>query len=401
MNNEFHYGDIADKLFIMNVATVERLFALGADEFLLYSFYYKTAKWQKSTEVWATNEYVMKCLGWGLKKVRAVKESLVKNGFVEQVRVINKDTGKVEKWTIRVKYVQGLSHSGKNDPVDEKPIGAIPPSGQFKGQNNNNNKISKYILESNNSSPILRNTIPEGNTITSYCPHAENNPVPPTGDILGDKRPVSTAGMKNPTLKTKPEDVGLVRVDFDDVAFGDWERLLNWFEYNRRHGNKVVKPYCKREFKQTVEFLKEQTNGMWFYAVDVLANAIERGYMGFGNAKDGLYYKLKSAEDYDLEEKVAKDFKDRPYMLPEQLERYKPMVLDLSLEFFHEQIGNFERWKAEEQEKIDALDTESPDYEWLRGRLLEKMGTYDRGLNEIVNKIKWVEDEKKSLKNKG
>lgn len=395
------HDDIADKLFIMNVATVERLFALGADEFLLYSFYYKTAKWQKSTEVWANNEYVMKCLGWGLKKVRAVKESLVKNGFVEQVRVINKDTGKVKKWTIRVKYVQGLGHSGKNDPVDEKPIGAIPPPGQFKGQNNNNNKISKYIPESNNSSPILRNTIPEGNTITSYCPHAENNSVPPTGDILGDKRPVSTAGMKNPTLKTKPEDVGLVRIDFDDVAFGDWERLLNWFEYNRRHGNKVVKPYCKREFKQTVEFLKEQTNGMWFYAVDVLANAIERGYMGFGNAKDGLYYKLKSAEDYDLEEKVAKDFKDRPYMLPEQLERYKPMVLDLSLEFFHEQIGNFERWKAEEQEKIDALDTESPDYEWLRGRLLEKMGTYDRGLNEIVNKIKWVEDEKKSLKNKG
>lgn len=78
------HDDIADKLFIMNVATVERLFALGADEFLLYSFYYKTAKWQKSTEVWANNEYVMKCLGWGLKKVKAVKESLIKNGFDEQ-----------------------------------------------------------------------------------------------------------------------------------------------------------------------------------------------------------------------------------------------------------------------------------------------------------------------------
>lgn len=84
MNNEFHYEDVADQLFIMNVATVERLFALGADEFLLYSFYYKTAKWQKSTEVWANDEYVMKCLGWELKKVRAVKENLVKNGFDEQ-----------------------------------------------------------------------------------------------------------------------------------------------------------------------------------------------------------------------------------------------------------------------------------------------------------------------------
>lgn len=266
------------------------------------------------------------------------------------------------------------------------------------GGYNNTDSNSKTESSTNTDSPILRNTIPYGNTITSYCPQGENEPViPPCGDILGDKRPVSTAGMKNPTLKTKPEDVGLVRVDFDDVAFGDWERLLNWFEYNRRHNNKVVKPYCKREFKQTVDFLKEQTNDLWFYAVDVLENAIERGYIGFGNAKDGLYYKLKSAEDYELELSLAKDFKSRPYDLPERVMRYKPMVLDLALEYYNGQIETMQRLKKRYAQELEDLDMELPTADMTRKFLLEKLEKYDREIAEFVNKIKWVENEKKSL----
>lgn len=387
------HDDIADKLFIMNVATVERLFALGADEFLLYSFYYKTAKWQKSTEVWANNEYVMKCLGWGLKKVRTVKENLVKNGFVEQVRVINKDTGKVKKWTIRVKYVQGLSHSGKNDPVDEKTIGAIPPLGQFKGQNNNNNKISKDSLYSNNSTPILRNTIPYGNTITSYCPQ---------GDILGDKRPDGANDLPRPKRSTKPEDYGLVKFDIGSIQFGDWERLMNWFEYNHREksSGKVMRPYCKRMFKQMVNMAKDFSNGIWFKAVDCIEGAVNNGYQGFGNGEKGFFFKPKSDEDYELELSLAKDFALNPEQLPERVERYRPMVLDLAIKAYNDRIEQLQGLRNKYDGEIAALDPKEPNNAQEIAYLRERIERLDKGILESREKIKRYSDEKNALKMK-
>ena len=402
MNNEFLYEDIADQLFIMNVATVDKLFALGADEFLLYSFYLKTAKWQKSTEVWANNEYVMKCLGWGLKKVRATKESLAKNGFVEQIRVVDNASGKVTKWKVKLKYIQGINHPGKNEKKKKKTIGAIPPVGQFKGQNNNNNKIGKDSLYSNNSTPILRNTIPYGNTITTYCPQGGNKPVSPCGDILGDKRPDGANDLPSPKKTNKPEDYGLVKFDISEIEFGDYERLVNWFEYNHREKStgKVMRPYCKKMFKQMVNQAKEFANGIWFKAVDCIEAAVNNNNQGFGKAECGFFVKPKTDEDYELEESLARDYRTHPQDMPERIMRYKPMVLDLALAYCNEQIGKLQGWKSEEEASMNGLDPQNPSYERLRGYALEKIANYDRVITEYVNQIKWVEGEKNSLKTK-
>lgn len=107
--------DIANKLFIMNDVTVEKLFSLGADAFLLYAFYYKTAKWQKNNEIWATNEYVTKKLGWGLKKVREIKKILIDNGFISQEK--QRENGSITAWTIRLKYIQNEPTRAKTPPV--------------------------------------------------------------------------------------------------------------------------------------------------------------------------------------------------------------------------------------------------------------------------------------------
>lgn len=399
MNNEFHYEDIADQLFIMNVATVDRLFALGPDEFLLYSFYLKTAKWQKSTEVWANNEYVMKCLGWGLKKVRAAKESLAKNGFVEQIRVVDDSSGKVKKWKVKLKYIQGINHQDKNDPVDDKTTGAKKPLVPFERQDNNNNKISKEIPENNNNTPvILRNTIPYGNNITSYnTPKGSERVIPPTGDVLGERRPTKGSEIKDPTTKTTPEDVRLVNVDLDSIQVGDWERLVNWFEYNRRYKNKVIKPYCKREFKQVVEMLKNLTGGNWFYAIDALEYAVERCYHGFGNAKDGLFYGLKSSEDYELEMSLAMDFKTHPEDLPDRVMRYKPLVLDETIKYRQKWADDFEKQLAD-YEKEYAENKDNPDY--LRKRFVEcEIEKLKIDLKRMRDGLKWCYDQKNALQN--
>lgn len=150
MNN-----DIANELFIMNENTVERLFSLGTDEFVLYSFYYKTKKWQKGANVWATNDYVMKKLHWGLQRVRMAKKVLEDNGMIKQVRVTN-DKGQVESWEIKLLYIQGLPTPRLQEVEDEKttssPNRLVDIEGQIIYNNNinniNNNKKENVVKES-------------------------------------------------------------------------------------------------------------------------------------------------------------------------------------------------------------------------------------------------------------
>ena len=79
--------DIAEELLIVNKITIDKLFQLdnAADCIALYMLYYKTAKWQKTNQPKATDEYVRKCLKWGLAKIR-------------------KD-GKISGWYVRVAYL--------------------------------------------------------------------------------------------------------------------------------------------------------------------------------------------------------------------------------------------------------------------------------------------------------
>lgn len=158
MNN-----DIANELFIMNENTVEKLFSLGTDAFVLYSFYYKTKKWQKGVNVWATNDYVIKKLHWGLQRVRMAKKVLEDNGMIQQVRVTN-DKGQVESWEIKLLYIQGLPTPRLQEAETEKPTSSqnrlVDNKGQIIYNNrdniyNNNNTPNKEMGKESFSSPPL------------------------------------------------------------------------------------------------------------------------------------------------------------------------------------------------------------------------------------------------------
>ena len=141
--------DIANELFIMNNITVEKLFDLGADAFTLYAFYYKTAKWQKTMEPWANNEYVMKNLGWGRPRLLKTKAQLEKAQMIEQVRVVDEKTNQVQKWAIKLKYLQTIPTCQDGT---ESTSQFFPPVDECDCNNIYNNKISK---ESNNNKPPL------------------------------------------------------------------------------------------------------------------------------------------------------------------------------------------------------------------------------------------------------
>lgn len=102
---EIKLNDISDSLLILHKATIDKLFQLenSADCIALYVFYYKTAKWQKSNVIKASDEYVKKCLKWGNDKIRKTKQTLKENGLINivQARTDNKISG----WYIEVCYL--------------------------------------------------------------------------------------------------------------------------------------------------------------------------------------------------------------------------------------------------------------------------------------------------------
>lgn len=148
------YEDISNDLFILNSITVERLFQLGTNAFALYSFYYKTSKWQKTSSVWATNDYVAQKLDWGRDKVIKVKKILEDNGFIKQERIVD-ESGKTKSWNIRLLYVQNDSTPLKTRSVDSENQAKTTPLKKPPVEKSDtyiyNNKISNSSLLSNNS----------------------------------------------------------------------------------------------------------------------------------------------------------------------------------------------------------------------------------------------------------
>nr|DAK80054.1 MAG TPA: hypothetical protein [Caudoviricetes sp.] len=102
---ELKLNDISDNLLILHKATVDKIYQFenSADCIALYLFYYKTAKWQKTNVIKASDEYVKKCLKWGSEKIRKTKQTLKENGLINIVQARNQK--KISGWHIEVCYI--------------------------------------------------------------------------------------------------------------------------------------------------------------------------------------------------------------------------------------------------------------------------------------------------------
>ncbi len=98
----------------------------------LYTFYYYTAKWQKTNQIKASVEYVSRGLHWDKDTVRKFKKILIGLNLVEDARRINPVTKKVTGWYIKMNYIwKAKSHppelpgGGKSQRVGNSPTNAL------------------------------------------------------------------------------------------------------------------------------------------------------------------------------------------------------------------------------------------------------------------------------------
>ena len=144
--------DAANEVIMLTQTTVDRLFEISTDAYVLYSFLYKTAKWQNNNKVWATKSYIEKKLKWGNKRVIAAKKQLIENGFIETV-VERDEAGRISRWKIRLKYVKKFKNT---TGVESNRLIGQPVDGPT-GRQGDPIKLDNNSGELNNNSGELDN----------------------------------------------------------------------------------------------------------------------------------------------------------------------------------------------------------------------------------------------------
>jgi len=124
MKQEF----IEDNLIILSKQTVDVFLKEKnpSDLIGLYTFYYYTAKWQKTNQIKCTTSYVAKGLNWTKERVIRNKKKLIEVGLVQDLKRKN-EKGRIEGWYIKLNYVwkkETVMESLKTQRVDE-PEGGL------------------------------------------------------------------------------------------------------------------------------------------------------------------------------------------------------------------------------------------------------------------------------------
>lgn len=117
------------------------------DLIALYSFYYYTAKWQRTNVPKATNGYVAKAIGWSEDKVSRIKGVLIDLGLIENTKHKEETTNRILGHYIKVKFLWTRNH-----PYFEKAIPEVFQGVDSNGTNAYN--ITSNIINTNNENAL-------------------------------------------------------------------------------------------------------------------------------------------------------------------------------------------------------------------------------------------------------
>lgn len=191
---------IENNLIILSKQTIDLFLQqqYPSDLISLYSFYYYTAKWQKTNQPKCTTGYV----ATGLKKsedwVRKHKKTLIDLKLIEDVRVKN-EVGQIEGWYIKINYVW-KEETLFNHPQENPPSGKTHRVG----------KSGVNALNANNINALNANNIKLGDSEESL--------------------------HHRPKRKTSSEEI-----KEKHPLIEKWNELPGV----RRHGNPNAKNYCR------------------------------------------------------------------------------------------------------------------------------------------------------------
>ncbi len=165
MEQEF----IENELVILTKATLDRFLKEEnpADLIALYTFFYYTAKWQKTNIVKATSNYVKTGLSWGIDRLRKAELKLIDLGLIEKLSRKGKD-GKITGWYIKVNYIFKKESVELVSQITQKPHVVETTSG--KQETNALSTSSLNALSTNNiiTLPVSRGKTPATRLLTIY-----------------------------------------------------------------------------------------------------------------------------------------------------------------------------------------------------------------------------------------
>jgi hypothetical protein len=131
-----------------------------AELMALYDFYYYTAKWQKTNQPRATISYVMKGLKWGETKVRKNKKILIRLGLIRDFRAVDKKTGKINGWYIKVCYIWSKENLLNRIKTTLSKIQQVVYEGTNALSDSNLNALSDSVNFQNNADLAVPNVSP-------------------------------------------------------------------------------------------------------------------------------------------------------------------------------------------------------------------------------------------------
>ena len=147
--------DIADTLIIIPKAVFDILLKENnsGDLIALYSFYYYTAKWQKTNQIKATNSYCQKGLNIGETRLLKAKTILINLGLIKNIKIYKGG------WYIKIMYII-KSKILKEEP--EKQDSYKNPKKQGLGKqginalsSNNKNALSSNNKKTKTKKPLI------------------------------------------------------------------------------------------------------------------------------------------------------------------------------------------------------------------------------------------------------
>lgn len=144
---------IENELIILSKQTLDLFLSQDncADLIALYTFYYYTAKWQKTNQPKVTDTYAMKGIKMGKKTFGNAKKFLIEKGLISAVQTRDKK-GAINGWYIKINYIW----SKKNLPemeVTQNPQN--PPSGKQETNALSANSLNALNANIITKSPIL------------------------------------------------------------------------------------------------------------------------------------------------------------------------------------------------------------------------------------------------------
>lgn len=80
-------GLIEDQIVFLTLPTLNLIYQQNnpTDLLGLYTFYYKTAKHQKTNQPWATQKFTMNALNWGRQRLEKAQEKLIELRLIDKI----------------------------------------------------------------------------------------------------------------------------------------------------------------------------------------------------------------------------------------------------------------------------------------------------------------------------